>query len=562
MSEDERRGERTMGRHGMFRLAGGMLGMVWLASAGGVCLAQHPAGVAAGVQYLRAHATGQHQGETAMIALGLIKAETPAADPTLQACVAKIKGRFSTSAYEPELTNGTGVYEAAAVAMVLANLDAEGHRAFIQLIAAYLLGQQKANGSWDYTSRTAGDASISQYAILGLWEAANAGIDVPPNVWDRAASWYLSDQSDAGGWCYHRDEPGHPDTLSMTAAGAGSLLICQRQLQRYRAERPATSKLLKPLVTEGIKGDYKPSNSNASINSAVNRGMSWISANFNPANTTVVGQTPYYMLYGLERIGALSDKQTLGRLDWYAKGRAFIESTQHPDGSWSGAHGSEMNTVWAILFLTKSTAKTIQRVTIRRLGAGTLLGGRGLPKDLSSMTVAGGRVVSRPMNGAVEGMLAVLEDPRAEQSQAAVSGLVDRYFNEGPKVLKPHKQRFRRMLSERDPSLRRVAVWALSRMGDFDVIPNLIDALTDPEEEVVAAAKLGLMLVSRKSDGLGPPSPSTPEERKLAVERWHSWYRAIRPLDQEGEDDGGPTAVEPAASAPVAEPKAPGGSAP
>ena len=48
------------------------------------------------------------------------------------------------------------------------------------------------------------------------------------------------------------------------------------------------------------------------------------------------------------------------------------------------------------------------------------------------MTVAGGRVVSRPMNGAIEGMLAVLEDPRAEQADAAVAGLVDRYYREGP----------------------------------------------------------------------------------------------------------------------------------
>ena len=59
---------------------------------------------------------------------------------------------------------------------------------------------------------------------------------------------------------------------------------------------------------------------------------------------------------------------------------------------------------------------------IKRLGAGTLLGGRGLPKDLASMTVAGGRVVSRPMNGAIEGMLAVLEDTRAEQADTAVQG--------------------------------------------------------------------------------------------------------------------------------------------
>ncbi len=143
-------------------------------------------------------------------------------------------------------------------------------------------------------------------------------------------------------------------------------------------------------------------------------------------------QSPYYGLYGIERVGALGDRQTIGRVDWFAKGRDFIQSTQRPTDRGMATHGPEMNTVWAILFLTKSTAKTIRRITISpKLGAGTLLGGRELPKDLTSMTVAGGRVVSRPMNGAIEGMLAVLEDPRAEQADAAVAGLVERYYAAG-----------------------------------------------------------------------------------------------------------------------------------
>ncbi len=181
-----------------------------------------------------------------------------------------------------------------------------------------------------------------------------------------------------------------------------------------------------------------------------------------------------------------------------------------------GTHGNEMNTVWAMLFLVKSTAKIAQATcAAEALGAGTLLGGRELPKDLNSMTVAGGRVVSRPMNGAIEGMLAVLEDPRAEQADAAVAGLVDRYYREGPTVLRPYKMRFRKMLDDRDPGLRRVAAWALAHTGDLDVVPRLIEVIARPneDEDVIGAARLGLQLLSRKIDGLGPPSPSTPEER-------------------------------------------------
>src|SRR5262249_12924462 len=243
------------------------------------------------------------------------------------------------------------------------------------------------------------------------------------------------------------------------------------------------------------------------VDQGIKRGMAWLSAHFTTASSSIVGPSVYYTLYGIERIGALADRETIGRVPWFESGRTFLHASQKPDGSWNSTHGAEMNTVWALLFLTKSTAKTILRIQVKRLGAGTLLGGRGLPSDLTSMTVAGGRVVSRPMNGAIEGMLAVLEDPRALQADAAVAGLVDRYYREGPGVLRPFKPRFRKMLADRDPGVRRVAAWALSRTEDMDVIPALIETIQDPDEEVVTAARLGLQILSRKIDGLGPPSP-------------------------------------------------------
>ena len=141
------------------------------------------------------------------------------------------------------------------------------------------------------------------------------------------------------------------------------------------------------------------------------------------------------------------------------------------------------------------------------------------------------------MNGAVEGMLAVLEDPRAENADSALAGLVARYQAGGPAVLRPYKDRFRKMLSDRDPGLRRVAAWALARTADLDVVPGLIGALTDPDEAVVAVAREGLQLLSRKPDGLGPPTPSTPDQRREAAGRWRAWYATVRPLDVEGQDD-------------------------
>jgi hypothetical protein len=493
-----------------------------------------------GVQFLRGKVAAGQIGETALAVLAMLKAEVPPGDPAITAGVNRMRTRFASGGYAPEQRGGHDIYEAACVALAFSNLSAESRRSELNAITQYLVAKQKANGSWDYDTREKGDTSISQYAVLGLWECENGGATVPPAVWDRAADWFMSVQHSGGSWNYHRDEPEtNPETISMTAAGVGSLLICQRQLKRHRhAASDVASTLLSPVSSEGRTERYEASTPNARIDQSVRRGLAWLASNFtvNPGNP-VIGHSTYYGLYGIERVGALSDKQTLGKVDWFEQGSRMIRATQRNDGAWDSQYGDTPNTAWAILFITKSTAKTIKRIEIKSLGAGTLLGGRGLPKDLSNLTVAGGRVVSRPMNGAVEGMLAVLEDPRTENAEAALSGLLVRYRTEGPPALRPHKDRFRKMLSDRDPGLRRVAAWALARTADLDVTPALIDALNDPEESVVTIAREGLQLLSRKIDGLGPPTPSTPDQRREAAQRWRAWYATVRPLDTEGQDE-------------------------
>ena len=86
-------------------------------------------------------------------------------------------------------------------------------------------------------------------------------------------------------------------------------------------------------------------------------------------------------------------------------------------------------------------------------------------------------------------------------------------------MLRPFKDRFRKLLTDRDPGLRQVAAWALARTGDLDVVPALIDALSTPTRRWSIAARLGLQLLSRKIDGLGPPTPSTPEQRQEAARK-------------------------------------------
>jgi hypothetical protein len=494
--------------------------------------AQQVAAVNSGIAFLRSQVAGAGPGtgESALIALAMIKAEVPLNDPSLGNTIRKLDQRFNGSTYRPERSGGTEIYEAACVIMALSNLDPNGRKAQISSTADYIAGKQNANGSWDYNGRAQGDCSISQYALLGLWEAENAGVPVSPGIWDRAARFYMTVQSTQGSWNYHRDESQYGDNLSMTAAGVGSLLICQRQLASYREDKETLNQYLVPILSEAQRARYKVSVSKAGMASAIKNGLAWITANFALGNETIVGQSPFYCLYGIERVGALAGKENLGRVDWYDQGARFIASKQGPGGSWSSQHGEVPNTVWAILFLTKSTQKTVERITVKRLGSGELFGGKGLPRDLSTISEAGGRLVARPMDGAVEGMLSVLEDPRSDNADSALAGLLARYQAQGPRALQPYKDRFRKLLYDRDPGVRRVAAWAVPRIGDLAMAPALIESLADPDESVVNEARLGLQLLARKIEGFGPPPEATPEQREAAIKGWKAWYETVRPL--------------------------------
>jgi hypothetical protein len=500
--------------------------------------------IARGVAYLKSQVSGLDVGKAALVALALNKADVPNEDPAIQACLRRVLPQFTAEGYSPEKRGGHDVYETAVVIMALANLDPVAYKPQVEAAARYLIQIQKPNGSWDYEGRTAGDTSMAQYALLGLWEADGVGVEVPPQVWDAAALWFISAQFPSGGWNYHIDQNVYLETVSMTAAGVGSLMLCQRMLAPYRKGFDTIHPLLTPLIVEGgdLASKFRPVSTTQAVNVSMNRGIEWLARNYAPAETPLMGQSTYYGLYGMERTGALAQGDKLKPLgNWYERGFQFTLGGQSGDGSWNSRdvnHGVPANTSWAVLYLTRATAKSVRKIEIRKLGAGTLLGGRDLPSDLNNMTIAQGRVVVRPMNGAVEGMIAVLEDPRSTEIGSALAGLIARYTESGPDVLRPYKDRFRKLLADRDPGLRRVACWALGRTSDIDVAVDLIRTLLDPDEAVAAEARVSLELLSRKLTGYGPPRGATVDQRLEAAKKWRDWYEAVRPSGLETIDDG------------------------
>lgn len=214
-------------------------------------------------------------------------------------------------------------------------------------------------GSWSYSANGGilnlpGDRSNAQYAVLGLRDAADAGIPVERIVWERAREHWTKSQSADGGWGY-AGLHGQASTGSMTVAGISTMVIVQSML--------------------GSENDFEPDGQTPNCcneevpEKTLDRAIRWMATNF------AVGSNPgggaggnriwhFYYLYGLERAGRLSGMRFFGEHDWYREGaRVLVESQNATRGFWQGDSHMEKDptlaTSFALLFLSKGMAPVL-----------------------------------------------------------------------------------------------------------------------------------------------------------------------------------------------------------
>ncbi|HUO10559.1 MAG TPA: DUF4159 domain-containing protein [Phycisphaerae bacterium] len=186
-------------------------------------------------------------------------------------------------------------------------------------------------GGYTYTlenpGRDAHDQSNSQYGLLGVWAAADWGIDISPKYWKETDNFWRTIQNEDGGWSYGGGK-GEASTLTMTAAGVASLIVCQDFMDRTP-------------VLERV------------ADSAMDNGVSALARGFDPESDNL-----YYM-YGVERVGLASGTKYLGNKNWYRLGAAKLLKLQHEDGSFGGSMtGGDpaVLTSYALLFLMRGRA--------------------------------------------------------------------------------------------------------------------------------------------------------------------------------------------------------------
>ena len=532
--------------------------------------AQIEAAIQRGQAFLLKQSKTSAQGSLACYSL--VKSGIDKSHPDIQRGLQEVLSRFRDGTYSPVSHHN---YEAGVDAMFLEAVDRELYRPQLESIAKFLIQKQRSYGAWYYPSGEGpggtdfGDTSITQYAILGLWAASRAGVEIPIETWERAAKWLLISQSRDGGFLYHPVETpsqiGGPtnSTSTMTVAGAGTLLVIRHVLFRdiefddgLRPSAPTNTTRRFGVLDRPIEEREKEkapkvktatSMSPAPFDKALKSALRLIGDHFFEPGNASQGMYLNYYFYGIERVGALLDSDKIGTHDWYNEGADELLKRQAADGSWSDSCTPVPATALTLLFLSKATAGTIRKPRrAPQVGGGLLVGGRGLPDNLDTVQVNQGEV--RKIQGPVDTLLADLEKSSDAQILAAQEAIVEKVQLDRPEELIGQTALLKRLSNDKRVEVRRTAMWALGRTGDISAAPHLIRGLIDTDESVVREASAALCILSRRPNGCGVPIDPTDgiaedanDEQKLAHlkkwgessrKAWTDWYLKVRPYDE------------------------------
>jgi hypothetical protein len=487
-----------------------------------------------------------------LIGLCFYKNGRPIDHPLIQAAI---------KACQDEVGNAPTHFETYSPALALIFLcEMEGQRPDLRDLAQkYLdaiLKRQKSHGGWGYLNLETGDTSQTQYGALALWMAATHGQhDVPQDAVERLCGWLVRSQDPSGTWAYQGQDPGNfqrinqdPNSmrLSIHVGGIGSLYMCADLLSfNPPKNNPQAENTLPPALRAVGESEEKKRKTRKLTGlklfdvklakSAIADGDRFYDQNYAIDVPTQV----HYYLYGLERYQSFKEL-VVGKVEpepkWYNDGCQFLLTSQDKnEGLWrfSGDPSHAISTCFSVLFLARSSQKTIARVD-PNLGSGILLGGMGLPPNTADLTERDGKVVETPLAGSIDELLAMIEKPNAE-----LDALVD---SRKPLTLDGDVTRragqvasLRALVSAGNFNARLLAVRTLAKARDLDNAPLLIYALSDPIDQknpdfrIVLEADRGLRFLSRKFTGVGMPPTPKPQDQEAAIAAWKEWFKSVRP---------------------------------
>lgn len=262
-------------------------------------------------------------GQTALTVYALLSAGVPSDRPELQRALHWLmKAKL------------TGTYSVSLRAMALSVWNNPQGMALLRKDTQWLIDAAGPDGGYTYTSKAGraggqSDNSNSQFALLGVWSAAQRGVPVPRSYWQLEENYWLGQQHADGGWAY-RPKDKRQSYGSMTAAGLASLFIIRDAIHQ------------RDYLAGTVKREYEP----------ISKAMKWLETKFRADRNPVSGHWWYYWLYSIERVAMASGYKYFGNHDWYAAGAELLLKQQDRKGYWDGT-STLHNTNFAILFLSR-----------------------------------------------------------------------------------------------------------------------------------------------------------------------------------------------------------------
>ena len=496
--------------------------------------------------YLKNEKTSDSRlGGQCIIALAIIKGEDTVNDvdardhPQVQRAVAEVLETVKTKDLKTLGQHDASIYSLTTALILLCEVDPILHRESIEKMLNALMAVQKSGGGWGYATgshSSTGDISQTQYGVLASWTARHKNIPVPVQSTERVLNYLLRVQDPSGGYGYQGIEAkGAPRvaqrdmTLGLTVAGLGSVYIAAdllnvtKSAKKKKEPESALTRVEKPEDKEKRAARSNKVNL-AALQAVTGLGDQFVARTFNIEQK----QWQLYYLYALERYQAFRYKAQ-GKLGspetkepkWYNTGVEWLKKEQREDGSWEGTSKVAPATAFGVLFLVRSSEKAIKKVVHEE---GTLTAGRGLPKNLAHAKMKDGKIVTPPQETSIENILAALEEGDGLDFDPDAVVLDEN-------VLDRDKLRTKliAVVSDPDYTKRRFAVAQLAKARNFDNVPQLIYALTDPDDEVSKSARDGLRLLSRKLDGFGLKLPASEQQKRTAQAKWRLWYLSLKP---------------------------------
>jgi len=241
-------------------------------------------------------------------------------------------------------------YDRAMRLMLLSNLRYQGMDPWIKRDAAWLIDTMTTQGNWDarnvgVRSNDFGDNANGQYAVLGLWAADQAGVEIPMAVWQKVDNYWRQAQRpanapDPGSWAVistaalkkgdNLNAFANRVSAPMTAGGVLSLHIAEMYL--YGPKRVDVGQTLSPQLLAGVD---------------------WLDQKFS-MDELDGDQDFYYYMWTIQNVGQATGFRTFNNIDWFREVTARLLNTQQPDGTWKGPKGAHVSTSFALLYLARA----------------------------------------------------------------------------------------------------------------------------------------------------------------------------------------------------------------